>query len=161
MSSGASGGSGGASSALDEPLREARELAVKGDLAKALAVVGDATARAPSLADRFRGRLASAQLCLGAGRAAIARGQLEGLVELIDAHRLETWDPGLCAEVYASLYGAIKTLNTARPAAPTPGVAVPPAPIVKPEDVAAERAAFERLCQLDPAQALKLSAKAP
>ncbi|MEQ9322825.1 MAG: type VI secretion system domain-containing protein, partial [Polyangiaceae bacterium] len=156
----ASGEGGGAKDegALGEALKEARDLAVKGELGKALAAVASATASAGTPVDRFRGQLASAQLCLGAGQHAIARSQLEGLTLQIEAHQLTSWDPAICAEVYGGLYSSIKSLNEAkRPKGPPQQV--PPGPVVptvSPEDEAAERAAFEMLCRLDPALALKL-----
>jgi type VI secretion system protein VasJ len=159
-------GAGGSSAAaapsvLDEPLKEARELAVKGELPKALGIVASAAAGAPTPLDRFRGKLAMAQLCLNAGRYAVARSQLEGLTAQITRHDLTAWDPTLCAEVYAGLYASIKGMNDAlRPKATdqaaaaayggAPVVAVPPA------EEAAELGAFRELCRLDPAVALKL-----
>lgn len=145
-------GGGGQESALDEPLKEARDLAVKGELGKAIAVVRDAADAAPTPSVRFRGRLAIAQLCLGAGQPAVARSQLEGLAGVIEHHDLESWDPGLCGEVYAALYGATKGVNDAK-GADQAGDAL------SAQDTAAERAAFEKLCRLDPAAALKLARK--
>jgi type VI secretion system protein VasJ len=156
------GGGGGAKAAsvLDEPLAAARDLAVKGDLGKALSVVREAAAAAPTPAVRFEGKLALAQLCMGASQWAIARSQLEGLTYEISSHNLTVWDPKLCASVYGALYQAIKAMNDerrpkgAQAAAPrAPGA--PPA--VPPEEELAERQAFEMLCRLDPTEALKLS----
>jgi hypothetical protein len=153
------GGGGGAASVLDEPVKEARALAVKGELGKALALVGAATSTAPTPADRFRGKLALAQLCLGAGQNAIARSQLEGLTRDIEKHDLAAWDPSICSEVYAALYGAIKAMNDAmRPTGQAAmmmagGEAEGPSPA----DLAAEQVAFEQLCRLDPATALKIA----
>ena len=139
------GGSGAAPSTLDEPLKEAKDHAMKGDLPKALAVVMGASDAAPTPSERFRGKLALAQLCLGAGQLEIARSQLEGLTEVIRRHDLAIWDPRLAGEVYAALYSAYRGLN---------GTGTP-----TPEAKAAEDATFERLCQLDPATALKLAPK--
>jgi type VI secretion system protein VasJ len=157
LGSGDGGGGGGAvASALDEPLKEARELAVKGELGKALAVVAGAAQGAPTPVERFRGQLAMAQLCLGAGHYAIARSQLEGLTGQIQQHVLTTWDPALCADVYAALFTSIKSMNdTLRPKNDAP--MHPDAPTVSPADEAAEQAAFRELCRLDPSIALKLT----
>jgi type VI secretion system protein VasJ len=162
LASGEGGGGGAAPSVLDEPIKEARDLAVKGELGKAIDVVAAAAAAAPTPVERFRGQLAVAQLCLGAGRHAIARSQFEGLAAEIDTHKLETWDPALCSDVYAGLYASIKGVNDAKaPAAPPPGTPIMPGQtppeVLTPEDRAAERWAFERLCRLDPAAALKLA----
>ncbi|MBM4373988.1 MAG: type VI secretion system protein TssA [Deltaproteobacteria bacterium] len=139
------GGGGAAPSVLDEPLKEAKDHAMKGDLGKALSVVMAASDAAPTPAERFRGRLALAQLCLGAGQLDIAKSQLEGLTEIIRRHELALWDPRLAGEVYAALYSAYRGLNS---------VGTPTA-----EAKAAEEATFERLCQLDAATALRLAPK--
>ncbi len=148
LASGGDGGGGGGAvaSVLDEPIKEAKDHAMKGDLGKAIQVVASATDAAPTPVDRFRGKLAIAQLCLQAGQLAIARGQLDGLTEVIRKHELAKWDPRLCAEVYAALYAAIRGLNSG-------------GAITEAADKAAEMAAFEQLCQLDPATALKLAPK--
>jgi len=145
---GGGGGGGGAApaaepSALDEPLKEARDLLVKGKLPEAIAVVSKAAASAPSPAERFRGKLALAQLCLQSGQAVLARAQLVGLTEEIEARALTSWQPALCAEVYGALFSAYKAFNV--------GDEVPP------EERAKQQVAFEQLCRLDPALALKLS----
>jgi len=142
---GGGGGGGGAAepSVLDEPLKEARELTVQGKLPEAIAVVSKAAASAPTPADRFRGKLALAQLCLQSGQFAVAKAQLVGLTEEIDRHALASWQPQLCAEVFAALFAAYKGINT--------GDEVPA------EERVRQQAAFEQLCRLDPAQALKLA----
>jgi type VI secretion system protein VasJ len=141
------GGGGGASAAsepsvLDEPIKEAKALATQGKLPEAVAGLGKAAASAPTPADRFRGRLALAQLCLQSGQFGVARAQLLGLCTDIDRHELTSWQPGLCAEVYAALFGAYKGANTG--------------PDVPAEQLVAQARAFEQLCRLDPAMALKL-----
>ena len=141
------GGGGGTSAAaepsvLDEPLKEAKTLTMQGKLPEAIALVSKAAAAAPTPADRFRGRLALAQLCLQSGQFAVAKAQLLGLCDEIDCHQLGSWQPGLCAEVYGALYAAYKGVNT--------GAEVPA------EELAKQQKAFEQLCRLDPAAALKL-----
>jgi type VI secretion system protein VasJ len=143
---------------LAEPMKEARGLAVKGELSKAIDVVTVAASAASSPVDRFRGRLAVAELCLQAGKFAVARGQLEGLAEIVEEHSLTTWDPALCAEVYAGLFAAHKATNDAlKPKPGTPIAPGQPIPGPSPEALAEERRVFEQLCQLDPAEALKLA----
>ncbi len=157
---GGGGGGGGGPSVLDEPLKEARDLAVKGELGKALGVIAGAAAGAPTPAERFRGQLAMAQLCLGAGKYAIARSQLEGLTRQIEEHQLTSWDPTLCGEVYAALFSSIKGMNDALRPKGEEGAAAALAddgPLVPREEEAAERAAFQALCRLAPAVALKLA----
>jgi len=142
---GGGGGGGGGPSALDEPLKEGKDLAAKGELGKAIVLVSNAAAAAPTPAERFRGKLAVAQLCLQQGQFSIARGQAEGLTEIIREHNLTAWDPWLCGQVYATLYGAHKGANTGG--------------VITPEARAAQEAVFDQLCQLDPAAALKLADK--
>jgi type VI secretion system protein VasJ len=142
---GGGGGGTGAASVLDAPIAEARTLAASGKLSEAIDVVAKASAAAPSGADRFRGRLAVAKLCLQSGQFAVARAQLEGLVGLVEQHRLSDWEPELCADLYGALYASHRGLNKGDE--------------VLPEARAREAAAFERLCQFDPGAALKLSAE--
>ncbi|MBM4360639.1 MAG: type VI secretion system protein TssA, partial [Deltaproteobacteria bacterium] len=52
------GGAGAAPSVLDEPLKEAKDHAMKGDLGKALTVIMGASDAAPTPSERFRGKLA-------------------------------------------------------------------------------------------------------
>lgn len=160
LASGDGGGGGGPASVLDEPLKEAQGLAMKGELGKALEVVAEAAAGAPTPSERFRGKLALAQLCLSGGQHEIAKSALAGLTGEIDKHDLTMWDPGLCSDFYACLYAATKGVNDGkRPKGqqppPVPGQPPPPGP--SDEELAAEAFAFERLCQLDPAAALKLA----
>jgi type VI secretion system protein VasJ len=142
------GGGGGPATAaepsvLDEPIKEARDLAVKGKLAEAVALVAKAADGAPTPVDRFRGQLAVAQLCLQAGQFAVVRAQLLGLGEDVERRGLRAWQPRLCAELYATLYAAFRGLY-------------PNAEEIPPEERARQNHTFEQLCQLDPAQALKL-----
>ena len=158
LASGDEGGGGPGIGALEEPLKEARALAVKGELAKALGVISGAAAGAPTPAMKFQAQLAMAQMCLGGGHYSVARSQLEGLTAQIDRHDLTVWDPRICINAYAALYAAIKGMNDAKrkkkPATPArPGDAPP----VSLDEEAAELAAFQQLCRLDPAAALKLS----
>ncbi|MEM9691822.1 MAG: type VI secretion system protein TssA [Myxococcota bacterium] len=150
--SGGGGGGGGADYYADVR-KEAQGFLAKGELPKALNVVSKAAAEAPSPAERFRGKLALAQLCLGAGKYDVARSQLSALLEQIEAHNLTTWDPLLCADVYGALFASIKGSNDGK--RPKPGAnADGKGPSM--DDLEAERRAFERLCQLDPVRALKL-----
>jgi type VI secretion system protein VasJ len=136
------GGGGGGAGHMEGPIGEARGLAASGKLDEAIALLGKAAAGAPSPAERFRGRLAQAKLCLQAEQFAVARAQLEGLDKIAGAHRLTEWEPELCAEMYSALYEANRGMNRGQE--------------VLPEARAREEDAFAKLCQLDPAAALKL-----
>ena len=138
-----SAGGASAGGAMDGPTQEARALAASGKLDEAVAVVTKAAATAPSQSERFRGRLALAKLCLDAEQFAVARAQLEGLDKVAEQYRLAEWEPALCADLYAALYRAHRGLNR--------GEEVPA------DARQREAAAFDKLCQLDAAAALKLS----
>lgn len=141
---GGGGGGGGAAaprSYVDKPLKEARALLAEEKLAEALEVLAKAAAAAPSPPDRFRVRLASAQICLQVQQFQIARAQLEGLERLVEQHRLLEWEPALCAELYAALYAAHRAVSQFEE--PTPEARLRMA------------AVFERLCQLDAGAAVK------
>lgn len=98
---GGGGGSSGAAAAdpLDAALARAREKLADGGLAAAVEALGDPAPSRAGARGRFRARLALARLCLEAGRADLAAGQLEGL----DAERqrvgLDAWEPALAVEV--------------------------------------------------------------
>ena len=139
---GGGGGGGGVVSEIADKVEEAKGLVVQGKLAEAIELVARAAATASSPAEKFRGRVALAQLCLRAGKFDIARAQLDGLHRVIEAHQLAVWEPALCADVYAALYAAHLGLNAGGGASP--------------EAYAAQQVAFERLCELDAATALKL-----
>jgi hypothetical protein len=68
---------------------------------------------------------------------------LESLLEDIQRHGLEAWEPSLCAAVYASLLVAIRAASRAKNASP--------------DLTGKEQFAFDKLCRLDPASAIKLS----
>ncbi|NUP96451.1 MAG: hypothetical protein HUU28_09830 [Planctomycetaceae bacterium] len=74
---------------------------------------------------------------------AIARAQLEELERIAEQHQLAGWQPDLCAELYGALYSCHRALNQ--------GYEVAPEARLK------EQSAFERLCQLDAAAALRIS----
>jgi type VI secretion system protein VasJ len=139
---GARSGGGGASF-LDQPLAEARSKAAAGQLEEALAVLQSAAGQAPSRADRFRAELAMAKLTLGSDRFEVARSHLSALEQHVLGHRLQEWDPRLAAEFYQALYEAARGENAL--------VEEP-----SPEAHKREQNAFEWLCLLDPAAAVRL-----
>jgi type VI secretion system protein VasJ len=142
---GSAAGGGGPISPLDAAIREARGLLGSAKLPEAIAVLAKASAGAPSLAQRFRGKLAMAELCIQAEQFAIARAQLEGLERVAEQYRLAEWDPELCAALYSALYVAQRSANRLL------------GHEVTPEAVQREIAIFDRLCQFDAAAAVKLT----
>ena len=141
-----SGSSGGASaaSAEDEELaqrfEEARELVVGGKLAEGLSLALQLASRGADARTRFRARLSVAKLGISGGKPEVARPILEGLLAEADRHKLEDWEPELCATLFSALLLCRK--GTAKPGA---------------DEDQVWGAIFARLCRLDPAAALRLS----
>jgi type VI secretion system protein VasJ len=145
MGSGGGGGGGGAPvNKLDAKINEARNLVVNGALPDAVQLLMKAAAAAQTPADRFRSKLAVAQICLQGEQVLIARAALDGLDRLVEQHRLWEWEPELCSQFYSALYAAHRGVNVNMGE-------------VSPEARARETAVFERLCQLDAAAALKFT----
>ena len=140
---GGGGGGGGPVNKLDAKINEAKALVTNGALPDAVQLLVKAVAAAQTPVDRFRARLAVAQICVQAEQLLIARSALEGLDKLAEQHRLWEWDPDLSAQFYSALYAAHRGMNAAL------GMEVPP------EARAREISVFERLCQLDAGAALK------
>lgn len=140
-SGGAPSGAGG-SEALEEAYAEARAHLGKGDLAAAIATLGDASDA--SGRDRFRRRLYLAALCARGGRPAVARPLLEGLEAEIAAHRLDAWEPALAVEVWTALHGCYVALERSA------------SPDQKPTFIQAAARVFERVCATEPGRGLAL-----
>jgi len=143
-----SGGAGGAPAgkgfrALEKAVADAGTLIENGDPLGAIQAVAKVSGQAVTPVDKFRSRLAIAQICLQIGQLAIARAQLDGLERMARQHRLDEWDPELCAELYGALYSALRGLNAG----------------YEPTEEARKREneVFERLCELDAAAAFRLS----
>ncbi len=137
-----SGDKGESSGRLQELLKEARKHATK-KLPKAIAILQDGIAQTADAREQFLWRLELAKMCLTGGKVQVAVPQLEALVQTIEDHRLEIWEPNLCREVFSTLYIAQKRLAK---------VAKPPVP-----DLAENmRKLHARLCRLDAAAALEV-----
>lgn len=133
-------------SSIDRAIQDARQAASGGDLVGAIASLTKAIASASAPAERFKGKLGLARICLDAQHFMIARAQLEGLDRVADHHKLAEWDPGLCAELYGALFAAHRAANQGIDAGP--------------DAYARQNAAFERLCQLDASAAIRLMSEA-
>src|SRR5262249_27926872 len=139
---GGGGGGGRATDPLQRPLAQARELLAAGSVPEAVAIIAKVLPTATRPSDRFRIPLEIAKLCLEGGQTAIARPQLDGLDRVAERHRLEEWDPALCADLYAALYAAHRAMAQVEE--------------LTPEQRARLSAAFERLCLLDAEAALRM-----
>jgi len=141
------GGSAGpsAASAEDEELakrfEEAREMVVGGKVPEGLALAVQLASRGADARTRFRARLSVAKLAISGGKPDVARPILEGLLAEADRHHLEDWEPELCASLLSALF-------LCRKATSKPGS----------EEDLAWSVIFNRLCRLDPASALRLTA---
>jgi type VI secretion system protein VasJ len=141
---GAGAGGGGSSkvSEEDEELQkrfeEARELVSGGKVAEGVGLAAQLAPRAADERRRFRGRLTVAELALLGGKPEIARPILEALVREIDERKIEDWEPELCASTVATLSAVYRSLGTEI-------------------DKADLRMLHNRLCRLDPVEALKWS----
>ena len=84
--------------------------------------------------DRFHARVRFCQLCLATNRDALALPILEDLVETIDRHRLDTWEPSeSLAHPFSLLYRCLEKAGA---------------------EAALKQKIYARICRLDPMQAL-------
>lgn len=115
---------------------QVRELAAEGRATDAITLAIALANRAADARGRFRGYVLAGTTALSAGNPAIARPLLEGLLELVQRHHLETWEPALCATLYGSLLACLRALGNA--------------------ESSRDQDLFDRLCRLDPAAAMRL-----
>jgi type VI secretion system protein VasJ len=130
---------------LAETLDGALELAGKGDLDGAVRVLHDAPAGNAGGRARLRRGLHVVRLCLNGGRPRVAAALVAGLTEEADRRALEEWEPTLALELWRAAHAAWTAAS---------GVASGDA-----RDDALRRAgsAFDRVCRLDPAAALRMA----
>jgi tetratricopeptide (TPR) repeat protein len=111
---------------------EAETLIRSGQVDKGLAQMVQVSAKETSGRSRFQRKLLLAEVCLATRREHLARSILEELAEQIDKLQLEVWESSaLIASVWGRLYKLYKQAN---------------------DDRASKL--YERLCRLDPWQAL-------
>jgi type VI secretion system protein ImpA len=111
----------------------ATEAMRRGQPQKAFEILYQEIERQRSGRGRFQRKLQLAQLCIAAGKDAIAQPLLDDIAAAIEAHKLEDWeDRAMVAGVLAFLMTASKKIST---------------------DAKAKQAMFERICRLDPVQA--------
>ena len=85
---------------------------------------------------RFQRKLQLARICIAAGKDVIAQTLLDDIAAAIETHKLEDWeDRGMVAAAMVFLLQANKKIQG---------------------DAKAKQAMFERLCRLDPVQALHI-----
>ena len=110
-----------------EALREGQER-------KAFELLQQDIARKRSGRERFRRRMQLVEICASTNKVNVAQPILDDLAAAIENHKLDDWeDPGLVASALATLMKMSVKIQA---------------------DKAAQQKIFERICRLDPAQAL-------
>lgn len=141
------GKGGGASSAtvseedqeIARRFEEARELVKQGRLPEGLGLATGLAARGPDARTRFKSRLEIAEMAVLGGQPKVGLAILGSLALEADLHRLEEWEPGLCAALYSTQVAGLRALD--------------PKERISEE----EKALFAKLSRLDPASALRLT----
>lgn len=106
----------------------------EGQERKAFEVLQQDIARKRSGRERFRRRMQLVEICASTNKSTIAQPILEDLASAIENHKLDEWeDPGLVASALATIMKMSTKIQA---------------------DKAQQQKLFERICRLDPAQAL-------
>ncbi len=102
---------------------------------KAFEILQQDIARKRSGRERFRRRMQLVEICASANKANVAQPILEDLAQAIENHKLDDWeDPGVVAGALATIMKMSTRIQ---------------------EDRGERQKLFERICRLDPAQALE------
>jgi len=106
----------------------------EGQERKAFEILQQDIARKRSGRERFRRRMQLVEICASTNKTNVAQPILDDLAAAIENHKLDEWeDPGLIASALATLMKMSVKIQA---------------------DKAAQQKLFERICRLDPAQAL-------
>jgi type VI secretion system protein ImpA len=112
----------------------AKEALRTGQANKAIEIMSQELSRQRSARDRFHRRLQFIELCVAAGKEAIVQPMLDDLIATIDTHKLEEWeDKAAMASALVTIARASKKIQA---------------------DAKEKQKYFERICRLDPVQAL-------
>lgn len=107
----------------------------EGQERKAFEILQQDIARKRSGRERFRRRMQLVEICASANKANVAQPILDDLAEAIETHKLDDWeDPGVVAGALATIMKMSTRIQ---------------------EDRSERQKLFERICRLDPAQALE------
>ncbi len=102
---------------------------------KAFEILQQDIARKRSGRERFRRRMQLVEICASANKANVAQPILDDLAEAIETHKLDDWeDPAVVAGALATIMKMSTRIQ---------------------EDRGEQQKLFERICRLDPAQALE------
>jgi type VI secretion system protein ImpA len=119
-----------------DPYTLAKEAMRQGQPQRAFELLHNEVDRQRSGRGRFQRKLQLAQLCIGAGKDAIAQPLLDDLAAAVETHKLEEWeDRELVAGVLVLLMQSSKKIQA---------------------DTKLKQAMFDRVCRLDPVQAFSV-----
>jgi type VI secretion system protein ImpA len=120
-----------------DPYELAMEKVRRGRVDEAIEMLAQDIALQQSGRGRFQSKVNFCQLCLATNREPLALPILEELVETIDQHRLETWEPSeSVAHPLSLLYRCLDKAGA---------------------DAATKQKIYARICRLDPMQALNFA----
>ena len=112
----------------------AKEALRVGQPERAIDIMNQELSRQRSARARFQRRIQFVEICVSAGKDAIVQPMLEDMLATIDAHKLEEWeDKAYMATALITIMRASKKIQA---------------------DAKEKQKYFERICRLDPAQAL-------
>jgi type VI secretion system protein ImpA len=112
----------------------AKEALRTGQPEKAIDIMNQEIGRQRSARARFQRRIQFVEICVSAGKDAIVQPILDDLIATIDAHKLEEWeDKAYMATALITIMRASKKIQSSAPE---------------------KQKLFDRICRLDPAQAL-------
>jgi len=119
-----------------DPQALAQEAMRAGQQSKAVEILQREVERAPSGRARFLRKMQLAQICIAAGKDGIAQLLLDDIAAAVDTHKLDDWeDRETIARALVFLLQNSKKIQA---------------------DAKAKQALFERVCRLDPVQALSV-----
>ncbi len=119
-----------------DPHTLATEAIRRGQPQKAFEILNQEVLRQRSGRGRFQRKLQLAQICIAAGKDAIAQPLLDDIAAALENHKLEDWEEReMVAGVLAFLLQASKKIQA---------------------DAKVKQAIFERICRLDPGQAFSV-----
>jgi type VI secretion system protein VasJ len=92
-------------------VQDAKGLASRKKIVDAVKLIQERSQSAPSPRVRFRYRAALAGICLEAGQHAVASAQYDALLDEMERHALDEWEPDLSREVLEGSYICEKRLS--------------------------------------------------
>jgi type VI secretion system protein VasJ len=130
-----------AAAEAESAVAAAREALEGGRVGEGVGLLLTVSRRARDGHEKFEKLLLAARMAVEGKKPTLARPLLEELLQRIDQHQLETWQPELCVAVYTTV---LEALRASKPAAAD-----------KPQRET-EAGVLEKICRLDPALAVRL-----